>query len=255
MDELSLDMQTVDAQLAEPTRHVESNAWLARRALGFGASDVPALLIALGVVSTEGTPKYILDKARATNRTCGAPRIFAEKAGVALPLKGSSAASRGTERERELLAQWRMMLSRGVYYDEFAESVVVHESVTHADSMLRCVWPLVDRQCRKLAATLDAWATDTLGGELVVELKCSASERRDLPWWWRAQVHAQLAVTGADYGLLVCGEHWASWHGNDGPIRVWPVERDESAIARIRDAAEVGWDIVERLQEDSDATE
>jgi hypothetical protein len=117
--------------------------------------------------------------------------------------------------------------------------------VTHADMMLSSCWPLVDRAEGRLTATLDGWARDGLGGQVVVELKCSATERPACPWYWRTQVMAQLAVSGADYGLLVMGECWSAWHGNDGPVRVWLVERDEAQIDAIRAAVRDGWAAVE----------
>ena len=48
---------------------------------------------------------------------------------------------------------------------------------------------------------------------------------------------------------VVCGEFWAAWHGNDGPIRCWEVQRDEDEIAVIRDAARRGWEIVNSIRE------
>ena len=48
-DDLSLDPAVVAGQLAEPAEVAPAaDPWRARRAYGFGASDVPALLIALG---------------------------------------------------------------------------------------------------------------------------------------------------------------------------------------------------------------
>jgi hypothetical protein len=79
----------------------------------------------------------------------------------------------------------------------------------------------------------------------VIELKCSATPRPELPWYWRAQVIAQLAVTGAAYGVVVCGEEWAAWHGNSGMIRAWRVERDEVEIEAVREVARRGWSMVE----------
>jgi hypothetical protein len=250
MDSLALDHETLAAQLAEPAQAEPLTGWHARRALGFGASDVPALLLALGIASPAGTPDYITEKAKPTNRTRGVARLFAEKAGIVAPKKTSAAAEKGTKRERELLTQWQARIARQQWYCD-AEELVIASRVQHSDSMLKCAWPLVDRHAPMLTATLDAWAWDSLGGELVVELKCSASERRDIPWHWRAQVMAQLAVTGADYGLLVCGEFWAAWHGNDGPIRCWEVQRNEDEIAVIRDAARRGWEIVNDLKEEN----
>lgn len=249
-DDLSCDFATTDAQLAEPAPLVAapSDPWLARRSLGFGASDVPALLLAAGLRSADGAPGYLTDKARITNRTRGVARLFAEKAGIVPPLKVSSAADKGTAREREVLATWRTMLSRGVYYDEAIEGLVLPDRLMHADALLKSAWPLCDRFAPNLSATLDAWGWDAIGSEFVVEIKCSATARPSLPWWWRDQVLAQLAVTGADFGLLCCGEFWSAWHGNDGPIRVWMVERNEAEIELIREVSRNGWRLVECMR-------
>lgn len=249
-DSLSCDFGVMDAQLAEPVAVAPpADPWLARRSLGFGASDVPALLLAAGLRTADGCPGYLTDKARVTNRTCGVARLFAEKAGVVAPLKVSSAADKGTAREREVLATWRHMLARGVYYDEAIESLVLPDRLMHADAMLKSAWPLVDRHAPTLSATLDAWGWDALGAEFVVEIKCSATARPALPWWWRDQALAQLAVTGADFALLVCGEMWSAWHGNDGPIRVWLVERNEDEIGLIREVSRNAWQLVESMRE------
>lgn len=247
--DLALDDATVGGQLetAAPVQP-PADPWLARRALGWGASDVPALLIALGARPADGAPRYIADRARVLRQTRGYPRLIAEKALLVAPYATGRAATRGTARERELLAHWRTLLEHGQYYCD-DERDVVPESVTHADALLRCAWPLVDRHCPPLTCTLDAWARDTWGCELVAELKCSATERRELPWYWRDQLQAQLAVTGADYGLLVCGEYWSADYGHDGPVRVWPVQRDEDAIDEIRSAARVGWCMVEEARD------
>jgi hypothetical protein len=233
---LDFSLDAMEAAIDEPVPPPE-DPWLQRRALGFGASDMPALVLAL-VDKTREAPKYIADRARITNRTRGYPRIVAEKAGLLAPLASGEAANRGTQRERELLEQWRLRLEHGSFYCD-AERLIDASRVRHSDVAMRCAMPWVDRFCPPLTATLDAWATDTLGAEVAVELKCSASERRELPWYWRTQMLAQLAV---------CGEQWAAWHGNDGPIRCWLVERDESAIDALRVAARAGWSMVEKLK-------
>lgn len=226
--------------------------WHARRASGFGASDIPALMLAMSGCQ-EQAPRYLADRAKiiSRGRGKGLPRIIAEKAGIVAPLSAGAAASRGTERERELLTHWRTLIEHEQTGE--ASSLVVPATITHADALLRCCWPMVDRRCPRLAATLDAWGTDELGAHVVIELKCSATERSQLPWYWRAQVLAQLAVTGADYGLLVCGEMWSAWHGQDGPVRVWPVERDEGEIDALRELVRRGWAEVEMARESAKA--
>jgi hypothetical protein len=244
---LDFSIEAMSAGLPEPEGEpLPDDPWLQRRALGFGASDMPALCLALGVC-TGDAPDYIERRSKITNRTKGFPRIVAEKARVVRPLAVGQAAEIGKRRERELLAQWRMRLERGAYYCD-AERLILAERVRHHDVSMRCAAPWVDRHCPILTATLDAWADDALGDECVIELKCSATEHRDLPWYWRTQIMVQLAVTGAPYGLVVCGENWAAWHGNDGPIRAWLVERDEAAIEVLRDTARRGWAMVEKAK-------
>lgn len=226
--------------------------WHARRAGGFGASDIPALMLALGGCS-EQAPRYLADRAKTISRGKGKglSRIIAEKAGIVPALSAGSAAARGTARERELLEYWCALISSERSCE--ASSLMMPASITHADALLRCCWPIVDRRCPRLSATLDAWAVDELGAQVVIELKCSATERLHLPWYWRAQVLAQLAVTGADYGLLVCGEMWSAWHGQDGPVRVWPIERDEGEIDALRELVRRGWAEVEAARESAKA--
>lgn len=249
-DELSLDHETVAMQLADgELAHVAPPAdpWLARRTMAWGASEVPALLLALGLARGVDVPDYIARRARATTRARGQPRIIAEKAGLVAPLRVGRAAHLGTEREQELLEQWRAHLERGSYRCE-AEELVIPATVRHASVAPRCSLPWVDRHCTVLAATPDAWADDALGAELLVELKCSTTERRELPWHWMVQVQAQLAVIGAQWGLVVCGEYWAAEWAHDGPIRAWEVPRDEALIETIRDACREGWRRVEALR-------
>ena len=95
-DELSLDPATVAAQLAELERPPdESDPWLVRRRLSFGASEVPALLIALGRVAPSAvTPKYVLKLAG---------KLFAAKAGLRRPDGAGRAAAVGADVEAEVV--------------------------------------------------------------------------------------------------------------------------------------------------------
>jgi hypothetical protein len=248
---LSLSHEVIDAQLAEDEAYVtqttQPDPWLERRGYGFGCSDLPALFVALGIESGEGAPDYITDRARTTNRTRGVARIFAEKAGVVAPLKVGPAALKGTKRETELLRHWQTLLRRRVYYGPH-EALYVPGSLGLAEHAPKRWYPLVDRHCPRLTDTPDSWILDALDGMHVVQAKCSATEKPTLPWWWALQVQGEVAVQAADGGVLVCGEMWSAWHGNDGPVRSWPVERCEASIARIRAAVAEGWSIVERLR-------
>lgn len=212
-------------------------AWLERRRRSVGASEIGALWIALGRATEEqaaSAPKYLQDNARTLLRV---------KAGV---LKGRSAgrvAARGQAVERRILAAW--------LGDEGARCAVRSQvaSATHADHVPRCWMPLVDRDCPRLTATPDAWGVDVLGDDVVIEIKSTARECRQAPWYWLLQVQAQLAVTGASWGALVIGEWWAADWREPGPITAYEVQRDDALIADIRASVGEAWRLIESLQE------
>jgi hypothetical protein len=172
-------------------------------------------------------------------------RFVLEKAGVVEPRSAGGAAARGTERERELLQQYTEQLRRGIVRG------IDPESVRHADSMPSEWLPIIDRHQPRLACTPDAWGRDSFGILHALELKCSVTERTELPWYWALQVQGEMACMGADGGYVVCGEYWAAHHGQDGPIRVWEVERDEETIARARQLCADFWEAVEFVRQES----
>jgi hypothetical protein len=242
---LAMDFETVDAQLAEPRVKGPMTArdrWLARRAFGFGASDIPALLVGLNRREMKSVPEGVQKHAKVIRGTRGAPRIIAEKAGLKAALEHSG----GGEREGELVYAWRDSLP--------GDGLIDASTVVHEKRPFELQSPLVDPLCPRLAVSLDAFAYDVLGRLWVVEGKCADPNQRteawpkdgSCPWWWRTQVQAQLAATGAVGGYLVCGVGW-SFRGG-GPISAWLIERDEAAIAEIREAVVVGWSLVEELR-------
>lgn len=217
----------------------EVDPWHARRAEGFGASEIAALLIGLGRREPVNVTKRIANNARIVRGTMGQPRIIAEKAGVKRPLAHSG----GGEREKELLEAWAATLPD--------DGWLRRETVTHASIVPRELWtPTRDPHCHRLAVSLDGWCRDALGGLVVAEAKCADIEwdhmqENRAPWYWEVQVQAQLAATGCELGMLVLGRGWAY---RDGPIDVWPIERDEAVIAEIRSAVVEGWERVEALK-------
>ena len=211
-------------------------AWLARRAHAWGCSELPALWLAADPELE--APAYLrqrIGKPRGHQRM----RFVLEKAGIVEARSAGGAAARGTERERELLEQYTEQLRRGIVRG------IDPESVRHADSMPSEWLPIIDRHQPRLACTPDAWGRDALGILHALELKCSVTERTELPWYWSLQVQGEMACMGADGGYVICGEHWAAHHGQDGPIRVWEVERDEKTIARARQLCADFWEAVE----------
>jgi hypothetical protein len=235
---LSMELDVIDRQLAEP--RAPESAWLERRKSGFGASEIAALYLALGIEAPGYTPKYLAEKAERVRRRGNPIRLFGEKAGLVKSAKTGRAASQGTARERELLKAWAEQAA--------SDSGVLPFTVSHSDLAPRCWYPLVDRVEPRLLCTPDAWAMDANGRNVLIELKCSSGERSEIPWYWSLQCHAELAVTGADVALLVCGERWAaSWSTQgDGPIRTWRVERDEGICNDIRGLCREGWIEVQR---------
>ncbi len=234
-DALSLDHETVAAQTAG-RRYAEADPWLARRAPFIGASEVAAALVAYGGTRPPGplyahldAPTYVREAAarvavQTRSRVVTVPLFVARKAGYRKPQRSSDAMSRGTRREADLIATWWERQS----------------DCAHRLALLpRNVLPLKDGPSHRtrLSCTPDAWALSPFDELIVIEAKCPRThyEASDpLPWWWRVQVQAQIAVCDAFAGVLVCGPGWGASDGvNTDPIS-WSVERDDSEIEEIR---------------------
>jgi hypothetical protein len=235
-DELSLDVATVAQQLADASAAADAarDPWLVRREHGWGASEIAALLLAYDPIDVElrTARQYHLDDA-AIGRL-GVPRTVARKARLARARPQTATMRAGHELERELVARWAAQSG----YDD----------VQHADAAPREWYPLVDRECPRLTATPDAWCRGPCGELIAVEAKCTREHPgHALPWYWRVQVQAQIAVMSAAAGCLVCGPGWIVGSGAE-PVS-WLVERDDAEIERIRRVVVVAWDAVERLRE------
>ena len=217
----------MEAEAAE-VRAPPEDPWLARRRLTFGASEVPALLLALGLVPpTPTTPKYMVDLAK---------RLFGVKAGTRKPASAGRAAQMGNDVEVELLRAWN------------ADPCSGYPAASHASSIPREWLPLVDRHCPRLSCTPDAWCRRS--GELVnVQIKTDVGGgKRMITPWWRSQVQAEMAVTGSARSVLLYGGGWAcDWMDRRERPVAWVVERDEVEIERIRSAVIVGWNRVEQI--------
>jgi hypothetical protein len=226
-DDLSLDLETVDRQRLAVD--APSDPWLARRLLTIGASEVPALYLALGRPCGEETPpRYLKDLARA---------LLAQKAGLRGPLRRGAAADKGNAVEELIVAAWN------------EDPLPGWPQVTHASVAPREWMPLVDRHCPGLSATPDAWCR--VAGELCnVQVKSTVRPDAHLgPWWHRLQVQAEMAVTGSSVSILLYGRGWAGWSDS---MRRAPeavvVERDDDEIERIRDAVRIGWQRVAEMK-------
>lgn len=224
----SFDPATMEAEARVVAPVVELDPWLERRGHGFGASEIAALLIALGLREPVGVPKYMVENAR---------KILAVKAGTRRPSKVGRAAREGSRSERALIAAW----------DADGECPVrsVLGTIAHADAAPRSFWPLVDRHCPRLTCTPDGWARDLFGEDVIVEAKCTTAPLAEPHWYWTVQVQAQLAVTSCAWGALVIGDEWAADWKQPGRVHAHAVERDEAVIAEIRGAVVEGWRLVE----------
>lgn len=221
-DDLSLDPSTVDAQLDELPR----DPWLERRMLTIGASEVPALYLAMGLVVPEEEPPKWLAKL--------ATQLLASKAtGKAPASRADGAAARGNDVEEELLEEWNS--------DPFNGWPRFH----HSKVAPREWFPLVDRRCPKLSCTPDAWTWQRgryINGQVKATVRLDATLGS---WYHRLQVQAEMAVLDSDRSLLIYGPGWAaSWGQRAKPVGL-VVERDEAEIQRIRSAVVAGWALVE----------
>lgn len=225
----SFDLATMEAEAAEVRAPEAGDPWLTRRLLTFGASEVPALLIALGLdTPTPTTPRYVVDLAR---------RLFGVKAVTRKPQRAGRAAQVGNDVERELLESWNRDPRSG------------WAAATHADAVPREWLPLIDRHCPRLSCTPDAWLRQS--GELInLQIKTDVhGGKLAVTPWWATQVQAEMAVTGAARSVLLYGGGWAcDWAERKEPPVAWVVERDEAAIERIRSAVVAGWERVEQIK-------
>ncbi len=230
----------MDAQAAEP-RVRKLSAWHRRRALTFGASEVPSLLIAFGLRDGAKATKRCRDNAAIVRGSLGVPRIIAEKAGVKRPLSHPG----GGTREGELVRKWAARLGPSDPY--------VASSLVHYDEPEETKATLVDATCPRLAVSLDGRIREMFGSLGVVEAKEGDVDTRDgvCPWQWDTQVQSQLAASELGWGVAVQGVGWA--YRNDDLIRWWHIERDETAIAEIRSAVTRAWAMVDETKAKAEA--
>jgi hypothetical protein len=254
MDELALDHGTIDAQVraARATKR-----W---RPYGLGASDLPKLFLSLGRRTWQpGDPGYLRDETRIMKS--GHPRFLLQKAGVLEKLKRDSAQLIGIRREPELIAAWRAYLETE-WFDHPFEAELDPASVGYAMALPDEWPPLVDRECPRLVARLDAWARTRARSLVNVQLKCARyayresqsawwDRGRDCPWWHELQCQAEMAISRARHSLLIVGCGWIRDDGDprgDGPVKVYFVARNDALIEEIRDAVREGWSRIEALR-------
>ena len=211
-------------------------AWLDRRRHAWGASEIPALLLAYDERADElrTARKYHLEDAGIGRH--GVPRIVARKAGLLAAKRASAAMRTGSEREAELLD------ALSVWSD------LTQIARVEGHPIFGPMSPVRDRLGAPLAASIDAIAfvDGPGGGAVAVEAKCTRDGVVVVPWYWIAQLQAQLACSGYARGAIVVGEGWAA--GADSAPRWWLFDACGEWHARIRRVAVRAWADVEMIR-------
>lgn len=257
-DEMTMDLDTVlDEAVAESDRE----AWLVRRAGGFGSSDLGALWVVLGWVdedTLEGwdglnpdgtkryrTPRYIIENAR--RMRTGWPRLIEEKALLRKPRKQSDAMRMGKEREALIFQQSRLGQwdAEAVYWPDVKELPERYAAQLVGGNP----WVLRDVEEPRLLCTLEA-SEQTKSGLRVHELKSDRwGNRTEPPWYQARQVVGAAAVMRADLGSIQYAGGWAmadepAFRDLPDPVE-WDVPITTTAKALTRKACRLGWEMVE----------
>jgi hypothetical protein len=142
----------------------------------------------------------------------------------------------GSEREAELLDALHVW------------SDLTQNARVEGHPILGPLSPIRDRLGAPIAASLDAVAMldGPISRPVAIEAKCTRDGIAAIPWYWIAQLQAQLACSGYECGVIVVGEGWAA--GADSAPRWWPFNACPDWHARIRRVAVRAWTDVERLR-------
>lgn len=249
-----LSMEHADMIPGPDAVEPERDAWLARRELGFGASEIATLFVALGMRPADSLGSYAAKRGRAVKLRGfdPTPRIFLEKAGLKAPYASGPAAALGTRHEAQLFAESRMLIACDMAGD--VGRALDPDTLQHQAAFPSELWPIVDRHAPRLTASPDGFVRNLLADLLVAEGKCSVTPYGGVPTRHVIQINAQIAACNATGGVLIEGEGWAAqWmqseEGPRGAVRFYAVERNDALIAEIRHAVSVGWSRVEELRE------
>jgi hypothetical protein len=248
-DSLALDHETLAAQLA-------TVASAPKPLRGIGGSDIAYLMVAFGIQAPETAPSWIRKKAERMPTRRGLPRGLAQRMGLAAQDRGQTL-SKGNEREPEILAAWIQRLESGEWHHEW-EREIDPDSVQWAGA-LPVEWVEHADTESPLIVHPDAWAK-TYGGQLVtVEIKCARygydrpawwNGATESPWYYASQIQAYHAVLRSTRGALIVGGGWNRDDDDprgDGPLLALACDRDERAIAAVREVARRAWELVQKV--------
>lgn len=251
---LELAPEVVDAQLAEATprrKHVSRGAY------GFGGGDIAKLFLALGRRPLDSAPRWLREEVEPMKRMGGHPRFLLQKAGRVKRRKSSHAQDVGVNREAELFLAW----AESVAADHDSGPLPIDpDSPVWAGALPDEFPPLVDKDCPRLVARIDAWARTPDGALVLPSLKCARygfakpawwNGITEAPWYYELQSQSEMAVCNADHALLVIGCGWIRDPDDpreDGEIKPIRIDRNDALIAEIREAVFQGWAVVEQLR-------
>jgi hypothetical protein len=186
----------------------------------------------------------------------GHSRFLLEKAGRVKKRKRSSAQNAGLNREAELFLAWSESVARGDYCPLDLDA----ESIMWAGGLPDEFPPWPDKECPRLTVRTDGWARTWSKKLAVLSLKCARygyskpawwNGIGEAPWYYDTQCQAEMAALNADHALLIIGCGWIRDDDDprdDGEVKVLHVERDEDAIAEIRQTVAHGWAVIESLR-------
>lgn len=219
--------------------------WLRRRTHAWGGSEAAPLLVAYGLgplgVHLSG---WVTEQAEHYQRL-GIPKVLAWKSGLRPRKKRNRAMERGVELERRLYQRYKEVLAPRRFDPA---------KLRYSTSAPIEWFPLVDRHSRALAVTPDAWARNREGELGAIELKCTFRPMDAIPWYYRVQLEAEMAVMEARWGALVVGERWIDERTDvpPGPVRAFYVRPDPAMVQLIRLTCREAWHLAEELRDCAD---
>lgn len=254
--DLSLDPETVAAQLGaagpwglKPARPIT----LLR---GIGGSSVAFLSVALGLRDPATAPAWIREKAKPMPRRGGMIRGIAQSIGLAAS-DGGETLDRGNSREPEILNAWIRKLEAGEW--QTADERAIDPSTIQWAGALPPSWIEHADRLSPLLVHPDAWAL-TYSGELVtIDMKCARygyaspawwNGATECPWYYGTQLDAYHAVMKSTKGLIVVGCGWNRDDDDpreDGPIVALPHHATPEGIDFVRRVARESWERIPRV--------
>lgn len=227
-----------------------------RSPYGIGSGEVARLLLALGRRPMDSAPRWLRDTVEPMKRHGGVSRYFLEKSGRLSKRKQGSAQLGGLSREAELFLTWCDDVENG---RDASGLDLDPGSLIYAGALPDEFPPFRDKHS-PLVARIDAWGRTKTGALVLPSLKCARygfqkpawwNGITEAPWYYDTQSQSEMAICNAAHGLLVIGCGWLRDDDDpreDGERLVLRVHRNDDLIVEIREAAEEGWERIQKLR-------